>query len=520
MSSARQPHASRKRSARRLALAAAIFALAAPGSAQIIPGDGASRAREYQPTRALIFFPPLPPPLDPAVTIRVPAALHPSAPAELAEYVGEIFYPQLGTRLHAQRISDKQRQQLASYRATKQALQREIQRELAQTRTFEPARRREALEALARRQGPAVAALEQSAEQLRVSLIDPELAWNTHRQWHLASPDRRAFSPLEIAQVIRACAFYEKHLTLAQRGLLREIVHELALADMTVAAASAAQTHVFFSPSPARIRWREDAPPAATALFARYQSRKASLKKELYDAVVRNDGGAKLFRGAWLAELAAKQAAELAAIEALAEEIRRGLPPPPSLEALLPRTALSPRLAEEIAALQRRREAIRKEATLQLEAISSRLREQEVFLRINFRFEIDGLKFIVIPTRPPITAETKEQVQSVGVEISAIADAYGRDLAGCANREDVLRTEIGAAIGSNRPAAIDDAFHDAIRAVEASRNAAAFVDYQAAVYEPGLSPAQRRVLFDAAVEKFELPLLRGELQPWRRNDTW
>jgi len=36
-------------------------------------------------------------------------------------------------------------------------------------------------------------------------------------------------------------------------------------------------------------------------------------------------------------------------------------------------------------------------------------------------------------------------------------------------------------------------------------------DYQAAVLLPGLSPEQRRLLFDAAVEKLALPLPAGEV---------
>ena len=38
-------------------------------------------------------------------------------------------------------------------------------------------------------------------------------------------------------------------------------------------------------------------------------------------------------------------------------------------------------------------------------------------------------------------------------------------------------------------------------------------EYQTAVFQPGLSPEQRRLLFDAAIEKLSLPLPGGERIP-------
>ena len=57
-------------------------------------------------------------------------------------------------------------------------------------------------------------------------------------------------------------------------------------------------------------------------------------------------------------------------------------------------------------------------------------------------------------------------------------------------------------------------FAEALRQLEIWRN---YSDYQVAVFEPGLSPEQRRLLFDLAVEKLALPLPAGEILPNLEN---
>jgi hypothetical protein len=53
-------------------------------------------------------------------------------------------------------------------------------------------------------------------------------------------------------------------------------------------------------------------------------------------------------------------------------------------------------------------------------------------------------------------------------------------------------------------------FADAVQQQEAWQQ---YGDYQVAVFQPGLSPEQRRLLFDAAIEKLALPLPGGERLP-------
>jgi len=58
-------------------------------------------------------------------------------------------------------------------------------------------------------------------------------------------------------------------------------------------------------------------------------------------------------------------------------------------------------------------------------------------------------------------------------------------------------------------------FSEAVQQLETWRN---YRYYQVAVFEPGLSPEQRRLLFDFAVEKLAPPLPAGEILPdWGRR---
>src|SRR5690606_10382471 len=85
-----------------------------------------------------IFFPPLPPPLgspQPGPLIR---RAGPEAPRELAEYVNEIFYPQLSGRLESQTMTNRLRSQLEKYRAKKLALQNQLRQEIERHRSSDP----------------------------------------------------------------------------------------------------------------------------------------------------------------------------------------------------------------------------------------------------------------------------------------------------------------------------------------------------------------------------------------------
>ena len=481
--------------------------------------------RNYlQAERVPIFFPPTPPPLGRALPKGAPATGRLAAPAELAAHVNEPYYPPLGTRLATKTLSAKLRAQVDQYRTTKLALQNELRAELERVQSLDPGARANALAALARQQAPALAALEATAEQLRRDLTASDQTWGALRQWHLGDKERRGFSPLEIAQVMRAYAYYQNGLLPAQRRLLREIALELQSAGDSADRAAANQPYLFFPPEPARVLLPDDIPADVAAKLAIYQTRKSALKKDLYDTISAHDGQTFAFlRGNSMQALAARQAGPLAELEALADDIRRGLAVMPEPAAIVERTPLPPLLQNRLANLLRDAGAAQKDAAEQIESILAEARDLP--MQASYRFESDGLKFLVVPSRfgrgggtPP--AEAQAKIAVVREKVAAVANDYGRRLTELIAERDLIRAEAGRALNFAEADRIDAALSTAMRVALARETEGVYRDYRVALFAPGLSPEQRRLLFDNVIERLELPLPRGELQPVGRAATW
>jgi hypothetical protein len=513
-----------------LAIAAAI--LTAQGQTGFDPSLPRTADRGFSETgpriidRLPVFFPPNPPPLGRPAARGIPPGGRYPAPPELAAYVSEFFYPALGTRLVMKNLSAKQQGHLDAYRAAKLTLQNELRTELDRLRPVEPAARLEGLTALSRRQTPKIVELEKTAEQLRRDLVTGDNNWSALRQWHLSDKQRRGYSPIEIAQVMRAYAFYENNLLPSQRRLLREISIEMVFAAENTAAATAAQPYMFFPPEPARVLFPDDLPAEVAMKVASYQTKKSALKKELYDTVYSADGATFGFlRGSPSKALAARQAGRLAELESLAEEIRRGLstmPPPRAERSPLPQD-LEARLNEMIATYHR----TQAETAAKIDGII--VRAKDLPLQANYRFEGETLKFLVVPTRGARGGSTRgggpggnpmPKIEAVRAEIAAVADEYGRRIADMFNVRESIRQGIGESLQLTKPEDIDRVLLAAMRIVNQRQAENSFSEYRTAVFEPGLSPEQRRLLFDGVVERLELPLPRGDLQASMRAETW
>jgi hypothetical protein len=474
--------------------------------------------------RVPIFFPPSPPPLGRALPRGAPPSGRLAASPELASHVNELYYPQLATRLATNSLPAKLRAQLDEYLAAKHALQAELRAELERIRALVPAERETALAAFARRQAAPLAALDSSAEQLRRDLIVSDKTWGALRQWHLGDREQRGFSPLEIAQVMRAYAYYQDGLLPAQRRLLREIALELQSAGDSTVSATANQPYLFFPPEPARVLLPDDIPADVAAKIALYQTRKSALKKELYDAVFNHDGQSfRFLRGNTLKALAERQAARLVELDTLAEEIRRGLAVMPEAAAVAERTPLPPVLHNRLAALLREVGSAQKEAAEKVDSILAEARGLP--MQATYRFETDGLKFVVIPSRlgrgsGPPAEDAQARIAAVRERVAAVANDYGRRLAEFINERDAIRTEVAQTLNTAKADRIDTALNTAMRVATARETEDVYREYRIALFQPGLSAEQRRLLFDSVIEKLELPLPRGELQPMMRAPTW
>jgi len=503
-------------------LATALLGLAA---APALPAQGSGfESQNFPPPEVRVnplpvFFPPNPPPLGRAIARSPAQPGRLTAPAELKSFVSETFYPQLASRLHRGNLPEKLSARVEAYRARKASLRHELTAELERIRDQPAAERIHALTTLAGQQAAALAALEASAEELRRDLYHSDLAWGALRQWKLNDGERRGFSPLEIAQVMRALAFYQDGLLPVQRQLLREIAIELTMAADSTAGATAGQPYLFFPPEPARVLLPDDTPADVATRVARFETKKSQLKKELYDAAYAQDGQKLGFlRTNGLKATAEKQTGALQELEDLAEEIRRGLANYADPAAIAERSPLPAGLQDRVASLMSNYSALQKQAVAQVDALleANRL----LPFQATYRFESDALRFVVIPRGPNLTAEARTNVEMLRQLVSAVADDYGRKVAELINQKDALRTEIGAALGAARAAAVDQTLLTAMRVATARETADLYRDYRIAVFQPGLSPAQRRLLFAGAIEQLDLPLPRGELQPTRRAETW
>ena len=397
------------------------------------------------------------------------------------------------------------------------------------------------LAAFSRKQTPRVIALENAAEQLRRNLSGGDIAWSALRQWKLNDGEKRGYSPIEIAQVMRSYAYYQNGLLPAQRRLLREISIELQMAGDSTANATAAQPYLFFPPEPARVLMPDDASAEIAAKFAAYQTKKSQLKKELYDAVYAHDGVRLGFlRGNSLATLAEKQNARLNELETLAEEIRRGLAQVTEPTRVTERSPLPPLLQGRVDRLITSYLAKQREAGARIDTLIQE--GKDLPMQATYRFESDSLKYMVIPSgggrgrggrggpggpggrggssRGAPSPEASARVDELRANIGVIADDYGRFMAEVINEKNAIRKEIADIMGNAKADAIDNALLAALRVATARDTEDSYRDYRVAVFQPGLSPEQRRLLFDRVIEGLNLPLPSGELQPSVRASSW
>lgn len=410
------------------------------------------------------------------------------APGELAAFVNEPFYAPLATRLTSpapeDQLSAREKQQLANYRASKTALQSELLARLYTLKEVDRAARILILEAFAREQMPGLVELERIAERLRRDFI------RVSRNGGADDPIRPAQETLatQFAR-LRTAVFFDDSLSPAFRRFLREIIIEM---DETARGKKfIGGVWDFFSPDTARVQWPSPLPTELAAKVSDYEQAKNALKNELRDLLCA--AGPTIMttsRSQALETMAASEAPRIAVLEQLAEEIRRGLQEltiDPLQAPHLP--SLPPGMEDRIAAYRKEKLALQKALLTQVHQAGN-------------------------PEAPRDPAAAPEKVRQT-------IDAFTRDHAARyaaleREKEDIRNALARAAAVSRKQHAGHPAdrllqeFADSFQQFELWR---LYYEYRIAVYQPGLSPEQRRLLFDNAMEKLELPLPGGTLEP-------
>ena len=437
----------------------------------------------------LVFFPPSPPPLGSVPAAVDPGDLRLAVPADLAPFVTEPFYAPLSAHLASPDphdwLADRQKQQLEGYRASKGALQAELLARLYTLRDVDAASRRQALEKFAREQTPRLVELENRAEQLRTDLIGDGNDGNAGGQGISDGPGA-------LAEEMRAAVFYGSGLSPAQRRLLREIVVETDEGAPREASPGPDGRWLFFSPETARVQLPPALPAELAAKVDAYENLKNTLKSELRAALGESGRSYVISsRAQQLAALAERQEPRFATLEQLAEDIRgrlQGLIADPLHAPRLP--SLSPELEERISAYRKAKLDLQKallakvqEVTGREAATDSAAMQDRVQQAIAAFTRENSLRYAALE-------KAKEEIRS---DLAHVASAHPNGPGNDQSADRLLKN-----------------FTDSLQQHELWR---LYYEYRIAVFEPGLSPEQRRLLYASTVERLVLPLPGGAPQP-------
>jgi hypothetical protein len=434
----------------------------------------------------LVFFPPAPPPLGTVLAPADPGELRLGAPAELAPFVNELFYAPLSTHLASADprdwLADRQKQQLEAYRASKAALQAELLARLYTLKNVDAASRLQALKAFAREQTPRLIELEKKAEELRIDLIGGGSDGNGGGP---VFSDR----PGMPAEEMKAAVFYGRGLSPAQRRLLREIVVETQEGAPKDSPSGPDGRWLFFSPETARVQLPPALPAELAAKVDAYGRTKNALKSELRAAM--SESGGPVVIGGQAKELAERQEPHFASLEGLAEDIRcglQGLIADPLRAPRLP--SLSPELEERIAAYRKTKLDLQKALLARVQEVTGREATADSG---GLQDKVQQAIAIFTRENSPRYAALEKAKEGIRSDLAHVAAAHAAGAGNDQSADRLLKN-----------------FTDSFQQYELWR---LYYEYRIAVFEPGLSPEQRRLLFANAIEKLMLPQSSGTPQP-------
>jgi hypothetical protein len=501
-------------------LAVPHLALAQPSGMGMGMGMGGPGGDSFRSVP--LFVPPAIPRLEaPIVAPDTSRDTRRRAPAAMADYIYDPFYAPLAARAANDDLSAKQQQRLDAYLASKLSQQNELRNKLDTLRSADVLTRQRELTAFAAEQTPRLVALEAEAESIREALIKGEflqedINWVEFRMWKLG---RDSFQSAEIAlnaqiQVIIGAAFYQKNLLPAQRRLLREIATDIAeLSDKSanepqVGAANATSDSAplfSFAPETARLRLPPNLPEPLMAKILAYEKEKSALKQELNDVLKDADDAIfAVFRNRAVKELAERQAARLAALEIMAEDIRRDFavqpqqPRPPTLP------TVAPGLADQIKSMVTEMRSRQSYVNAMLAAVSRVVPIQSV------RTTKDDSGKELLNIRLNTRGQTPVRIQAANQIVRDYQQQAARRGEALARKQAAVREAVAAmfrtAPGPDRDREIDQFLEDYEDAMDRQTLWFLYDDYRTAVLQPGLSPEQRRLLYDAGIGELKLYL--------------
>jgi len=522
--------------ARALLSVAAVLLTAIPAFAQGGYGGnlgfgGNAPWRSGRGSTIPFFTPPAPPRLD--ATIPEPPedpVRSREAPDTMSDFPYAAFYSPLAARLRAGSLTDRQDEQLQDYLIEKLTLQNELRAKLDSLASDDLLVRATALAEFSRQQTPRILALEEHAEEMREDFINgvyigdflegilmqPSVNWANYRSWRLG---RDVFQSSDDAidaqyQALMGASFFQPGLAPFQRRLLREVATDLREAQqgavpVQVGSEEALESDVnplfSFTPETARIRLPANLPTTIMNKITRYEQEKSALKEELGRAVIDSDDSLFSFmRTRGLRQLGELQAPKYDELEVLAEDIRRDLAGMPEIFTPPTLPALPPGVASRIQSVV----AVNRERQERLYQLLAQLSEFVTIGGANYIRDANGREMLQLNLpqegqNPEVVARANQLRDEFNLAASERAEQTNRDMAAI---RAALASMFSDPPGPELDRRIDEFLLEYSDAIEQRDRWFLYTDYRTAMLQPGLSPEQRRLLFDAALVELDLPL--------------
>ncbi|HVT72841.1 MAG TPA: hypothetical protein VHD61_06870 [Lacunisphaera sp.] len=427
-------------------------------------------------------------------------------------------------------LTDGQTKRILAYQRAQQELLAELRAKLAELAGATPAARAAGLSAFAALQAGRLQDLEREEEAIRddVAWVGPKFGRSL--AFRLEGGDAAA-SP----RLLFAANFYAG-LSVEQRMLLAEIAHEeqggegpagletitlppgalppwveariqkiiaekqgpeggprsrepdgkSPAGDQHTAGTETGSGIIFFQPATARLHLPATLPPELEAKIRRFVAEKQGLKDELRTVVLRDDYVLGSTRTHRLEALAAAEAPRFAALEALAEEIRIGLaslgfPGQPN------DLGLPADLTQRVGRFYSRKVEVRR-------ALLNETR--------TLRRDFPGVRFFIVAQGDGLVIVQMGDNAKAADLVARFNAAAAPHYAEFTRESENLTRAIQEYLEHSPPGrsrTVDQLAADFLRAYRAQGDADRYRDYGRAVLEPGLSSAQRRLLFNAAL---------------------
>ena len=444
--------------------------------------EDASRDRQN-----LVFLPPFVPVLG-ATQSDLQSLPY---PAVLADFAGESFFMAYGSL--QLRLKPAQIRQIEGYRVARDRLTKELRFALAEAAKLPSNESSDHTARLAARQESALRKLEADAESIRAELaaVDAGLALIKLRDnlgtAHPAS-QRDFFSALIASQ-------FQNGFSLEQRQLLLEIALE-SLPGTPVES----DTPDSFLPAPARLHWPAGVTGELVTLWPEFRVLREGLRHELLQQVVHATAAPSAdIRTKQHAALAAQQASRFDELHRLAERIRHaaaGLTWPDRPAA----SDFPADLVHHVGFAVAHKNALQARTQRRFQQFSRQLAPTP--LRLTFT---NNTPVIEVPPAEPAAktdkkrADVLSRLHKCNKELEDEYRALSMEMETARTALQQYRASLG---GATVPAAgkLSAQLAQTYAREETWRR---FADYRTAVLMPGLSPAQRRLLFNAALRDLE-----------------